>query len=153
MPYPGLLHPEPLPLRRPLLTNTFTGDTQTQFWLSLCGVSGPSCAEGLFEPSDHLWPVRGLIPNVISPLLPSCWGFSFALGRAVSFFGGIQHFPVDSCSAASCNFGVLQEMSAHPSTPTSWSLKNHVDIMNTAAVNTHVQFCDGMHVCFSSIYG
>ena len=107
MPYPGLLHPEPLPLRRPLLTNTFTGDTQTQFWLSLCGVSGPSCAEGLFEPSDHLWPVRGLIPNVISPLLPSCWGFSFALGCAVSFFGGIQHSAVDGCSAASCSFGVL----------------------------------------------
>ena len=32
---------------------------------------------------------------------------SFALGRGVSFFGGIQHFPVDGCSAESCNFGVL----------------------------------------------
>ena len=26
----------------------------------------------------------GLILNVISPLLPSCWGFSFALGHGVS---------------------------------------------------------------------
>ena len=32
------------------------------------------------EPSEHLWWVWGLILNVILPLLPSCWGFSFALG-------------------------------------------------------------------------
>ena len=36
-------------------------------------------------------------------------GFSFALGHGISFFGGIQHSPVDSCSASSCNFGVLAE--------------------------------------------
>ena len=30
----------PCPCGRPLLTHTFSGDTQTQFWLSLCGVSG-----------------------------------------------------------------------------------------------------------------
>ena len=40
-------------------------------------------------------------------LLPSCWGFSFALGCGVSLFGEIQHSAVDDCSAASCNFGVL----------------------------------------------
>ena len=45
--------------------------------------------------------------NVISPLLPSCWGFSFALGCGVSFFGGLQHSLVNGCSASSCNFGVL----------------------------------------------
>jgi len=46
---------------------------------------------------------------VILPLLLSCWGFSFAFGSGVSFsfFGVIQHSPVDGCSAASCNFGVL----------------------------------------------
>ena len=38
MPYPGLLHPEPLLCSSPLLTRTPTGDTQTQFCLSLCGV-------------------------------------------------------------------------------------------------------------------
>jgi len=42
------------------------------------------------------------------PLL-SCWGFSFPLGHGVSFFGGIQHSPVDGCSAACCIFGVLTE--------------------------------------------
>ena len=41
------------------------------------------------------------------PLLPYCWGFSFALRCGLSFFGGIQHSPVDGGSAASCNFGVL----------------------------------------------
>ena len=37
------------------------------------------------------------------------WGFSFALGHTVLFFFfyGIQHSPVDGCSAASCAFGVL----------------------------------------------
>ena len=31
---------------RPLLTCTFTGDTQTQVWLSLCGISGSWYAQG-----------------------------------------------------------------------------------------------------------
>ena len=63
----------------------------------------------LFEPSEHLWWIWGLILNVILPLLSSCWGFSFAPGCEVSFFGGIQHSPADGCSAGSCSFGVLAE--------------------------------------------
>ena len=39
------------------------------------------CTQGLFEPSERLWLVWGLILNVILPLLLSCWGFSFALGH------------------------------------------------------------------------
>ena len=89
---------------RPLLTWTSAGDAQTQFWLGV-------------------WWVWALIPNAISPLLLSCWGFSFALGCGVSFSGGIQPSPVDGCSAASCNFGVLAgAVSTCPSTPPSWSL-------------------------------
>ena len=61
----------PCPCSSPLLTQTATGDTQTQFCLSLCVVSGSWCTQGLFEPSECLWQVRGLILNVISPLLPS----------------------------------------------------------------------------------
>ena len=129
----------------PLLTHTSTGHTETQFCLSLCGVSGSWCTQGLFEPSECLWQVWGLILNMISPFLPSCWGFSlvlgsevsphchlsavqpppqhlpscwgfsFALGCGVSFFGGIQHSPVDSCSAVSCNFGVLAGEDEHTS--------------------------------------
>ena len=46
MPYPSLVHPERLPCGSPLLTRTSTGDIQTQFWLSLCGVSGSWCTQG-----------------------------------------------------------------------------------------------------------
>ena len=88
------------------MTLASAGDTQKQLRLSLCGVSG-SDVQGSFELSQHLWGVWGLIPHAILPLLPSCWGFSFARGCEVSFFCGIQHSPVDGCSAMSCNFGVL----------------------------------------------
>ena len=95
MPYPVDCTQSPCPWGRPLLTRTSTGDTQTQFWLILCRASGSWYAQGLFEPTEGLWWVRGLILNTISPLLLSCWGFSFALGHGVSFFGGIQHSPYD----------------------------------------------------------
>ena len=71
------------PFSTPLLTWTSTGDTQTQFCLSLFGVCVSLCGQGLFEHSEHLWRKWGLILNVSSPLLPSCWGFS-ALGHGVS---------------------------------------------------------------------
>ena len=97
----------PCPYGRPLLTRTSTGDIQI-----LKGTSGsvfvgsPGVHKVLFEPSKRLWCVWDLILNVISPLLPSCWGFSFAPECGLSFFGGIQHSSVDGCSAVSCNFGV-----------------------------------------------
>ena len=84
-----------------------TLNTQRQVWLSLCEVSGSWCTQNLFEPSECFWWLWGLILNMILPLLLSCWGFSFALGHEVSFFGGIQHSFVDGCSAVNCNFGVL----------------------------------------------
>ena len=61
----------------------------------LVGFLGPGVHNVFFEPSKHLWLVWGLILNVISPLLLSCWGFSFGLGHGLSFFGGIQHSPID----------------------------------------------------------
>ena len=66
----------PLPT---LLTRTSTGDTQTQFCLSLCGVSGSWCAQGLFEPSEHLWWV---------------WGNTRPLES--------QNFPLMGCSLQDC---------------------------------------------------
>ena len=111
----GLCHTQdgcsqsPCPCGRPLLTCTFAGDTQTLKGRSGSdSVESPGAHKVLFEPPKHLWWVWVLILNVILPLLPSCWGFSFALGCRVSFFGGIQHSPIDGCSAASCNFGVLR---------------------------------------------
>ena len=58
---------------------------KTQFWLSLCGVYGSWCSEGLFEPSERLWWIRGLMINAISLPLSSFLGFPFALGHGVSF--------------------------------------------------------------------
>ena len=72
-------------------------------------VGSPVAHKVLFEPSELLWQVWGLNLNGVSPLPPSCWGFSFALERGVSVFGEIQHSPVNGPSAASCNFGVLAE--------------------------------------------
>ena len=101
----GLCHTQvcfiqgPCPCGSPLLTHTTTGDTQTQFCLSLCGVPESWCAQSLFEPSEHLWKEWGLILNMNSSLLPSCWGL-FALGRGVSPY---------SCSSANRLTGVSQE--------------------------------------------
>ena len=56
----GLCHTQvccpqnPCPCSSPLLSRTSTGDTQTQFCLCLCGVSGSWCAQGLLEPFEHL---------------------------------------------------------------------------------------------------
>ena len=72
------------PCNSSLLTHKSTGDAQMQFCLSLCGVSGSWCSQRLFKPSERLWQEWGLSLNVNSPLLPSCWGFSFALGCRVS---------------------------------------------------------------------
>ena len=80
---------------------------------SLVEVSALSLSPGVHKiflvPSKQLWWERGLILNVIAPLLLSCCGFSFALGHGVSFCGGFQNYPVNHCSTASCNFGVLTE--------------------------------------------
>ena len=108
MPHPSLLHPEPL--LQSTLTHTSAGDSQTLKGKSgsvSVGSLGPGAHKDLFETSKSLWQVWGLILNTISPLLPSCWGFSFALGHGVSFFGGIQHSLVNAFSAASCSFGDL----------------------------------------------
>ena len=59
--------PSPCPCGSPLLTQTSTGDTQRQFWLSLCGVSGSWCTQGLFALSKGLWWGRGLVLNTILP--------------------------------------------------------------------------------------
>ena len=49
------------------------------------GSLGPAAHKVLFEPSEYLWRVWDLILNMISPLLPSCWSFSFSLAHGVSF--------------------------------------------------------------------
>ena len=69
----GLCHTQvcctqsPCPCGRALLACTSAGDAQTQFWLSPCGVSESWCTQGLFEPSECLWWVWGLILNTSLP--------------------------------------------------------------------------------------
>ena len=84
MPYPSLLHPEPLFLWQSTADIYLHRRCSNTVCLSLCGVPGSWCAQGLFESTEHLWWKWGLIPNVDSPLLPSCWGFSFVLGCGLS---------------------------------------------------------------------
>ena len=84
MPYPGLLHPEPLSLWQ------FTVElylhrrhSNTVLSQSLWGPRVLS-TQGLFEPSEHLCWEWGLILNLNSPLLLSCWDFSIVLRHRVS---------------------------------------------------------------------
>ena len=71
------------PCGRLLPPHTFAGDIKCSSD-TVSGISGSWCAQGLFEPSEHLWREWGLILNANSPLPQSCWGFSFALGHGVS---------------------------------------------------------------------
>ena len=93
----------PCPHCRPLLTRASAGDTQT-LAQSLVGFLGPGAHKVLFETSEHLWWVWGLILNAILPLLLSYWGFSFALGCGVSFFGGIRFSSVQFISVQSLSY-------------------------------------------------
>ena len=108
---PGLLQPEAMSLWQatvdPCLCRRHS-NTQRQVWLSLCVVSGSWWTQGfVWVSSEHLWQVWGLIINAVLSLLQFCWVFSFVLGCHISFFGEIQHIPVNGCSAVSSNFGVL----------------------------------------------
>ena len=115
MPYPGLQHPEPMLLRQAMIDPCLCSTHSNTVLAQSCGVFGYWCTQGLSEPSECLWRVRDLILNVILPLLLSFWGFSFALGCGVSFFGRIQNPPDNRCLAASCNCGVLMGEDVHTS--------------------------------------
>ena len=119
---------------RPLLTHTSTGVTQTLKSRS-GSVGSPDVHKVLLVPSKSLWQVWGLILNMILPILPSCWGFSFALGHGVSVLGGIQHSLVNGCSAVCCNCWVVAGEDEHTSF--------------YSAILCHLYFCNS-GVCLSS---
>ena len=79
---------------------------------SLLGVTAPFVGPGVhkvfFAPLST-WQVCDLILNPIVPLLLSCWGSSFATECGVYLLGGLRHFLVDRCPAASCDFGAPAE--------------------------------------------
>ena len=83
-------------------------------------VRSPGVYKVMFEPSQCLWRVWGLILNAISPLLPSSWDFSFALGR-VSFLVGSNILLLIVVQQCAVILEFLQEkMSTYPSTSLSW---------------------------------
>ena len=113
----------PCPCSRPLLTYTSTGDTQTLKGRSgsdSVGSQGPDAHKLLFDahkmPSEHLWQVWGVILNMISLLLTSCWGFScldmgyiFLVGSNILLSNVVQK------QVVLLEFS-QKRMSAHPST-------------------------------------
>ena len=101
------------PQGRPLLTHASTEDSQTLKGRSgsvYVSSLGSGACKALFEPSKHLWWVGGLILNMILPLLPSYWGFSFALDMGYLFWWDPTFscwWTTNGCSAVSWNFGIL----------------------------------------------
>ena len=98
------------PCCSPLLTHTATEDTQAQFCLGLCEVSGSWSAQGLFEPSGRFWCVWGLILNVILPLLPSCWHSPLPLDMGYLLkFAPASQLPL----ALNCHFNSFKFLSSY----------------------------------------
>ena len=122
MPYSSLLHPaipksaaprSPTPVAVhccPIPSQ----ETLKQFCLSLYGIFGSQCAQGLFEPSEPVCQVWGLILNEISPLLSSCWGFSFVLCSGVHkflFVAPKSLFPQSCVNSGSSIVGLMETSS------------------------------------------
>ena len=72
-PVPAANHCPPVPTQEMLKYSSISDSV---------GFLGPG-VHSLFEPSEHLWHEWGLILNANLLLLPSCWGFSYAIGCEV----------------------------------------------------------------------
>ena len=124
----GLCHTQgcctqsPWPCGSPLLTRTSAGDSQTLKGRSgSVSVGSPGSHKALSEPSEHLWWVWGSILNAVSPLLLSCWCFSFALGCGIFFLVGSNILLPTIVQQRGVSLEFSQEkMSACPSTPPSF---------------------------------
>ena len=111
----------PCPGGRPLLNCTSAGDTQTlKGRPDSVSVGFPGVQNGLFEPSQRLWQVWGLILYAILPLLSFCWGFSFALdvGYILMVWSNILLSMVVQQRVVILEF-LPEKMSTHPFTLTS----------------------------------
>ena len=102
---------------RPLLTHTSTGDTQTlKIRSASVSVGSPGVCKVLLEPS-----VWGLILNVISSLLPSCWASPFLWAWGAFFFlvgSNILLLMIVPQQVVILEFS-QETMSKHPCTPPS----------------------------------
>ena len=92
---------------RPLLTPASTEDTQIP--RGRCG--SVSVGSWVLLLTRFCWALQtslaGMGFDSNRDFAPPTFLLSFALGHGISFFGGIQHSPVNGCSTVSCNFGVL----------------------------------------------
>ena len=86
MPYPGLLHPESMPLQPAMADPYLHRKHPFNSRSDSVSLYYPGAHRVLFVLSKRLWWVWSLIVNAILPLLPSLWGFSFTLGSGLSFF-------------------------------------------------------------------
>ena len=68
----------PCPRGRSLLTLASAGNTQILKGRLAQSLVGPGGHRILLASAEHLWQVWDLILNATVPLLPSCWGSSFA---------------------------------------------------------------------------
>ena len=117
----GLCHTQvcciqsPCPCGRPLLTHTSAGDNQTLKGRSgSVSVGSPGVHRSCLSPRVSLAGIGFdsncdfAPPTIILGLLFCPWTWDI-------FFSGIQHPPVDGCSAASCYSGVLTGEDEHTS--------------------------------------
>ena len=123
----GLCHTQvcctqsPCPCGRPLLTCTSTKDVQTLKDKSgSVSVGSPDVHKVLFEPSEHLWQVWGLILNATSPLLPSSGASPLPFDMGCLFLRGSHILLLMVVQQLAVILESLQKkMSAYPSTPPS----------------------------------
>ena len=80
----------------PRLGSLTWGSEPSQQWENFFGII-------VLQFVDHRY---GILFIMFVSLLLSCCSFFSVFGR-LSFFGRFQHPPVDGCSTASCDFGVL----------------------------------------------
>ena len=91
------------------MTRTSTEDTQIlKGRTGSVSVGPPDSHKGLFEPSEHLWQVQGLILNVIPSPRPHRRAGASPLPLDMGYlFWWEPTFSIDGCSPENCNFGVL----------------------------------------------
>ena len=138
MPYPGLLHPEPCPCGRPLLTRKSieilrrsSGSVSVGFWVLICNkvcLSPPSVFGGYwvwfwmwFHPSYHL---------VWASPLPFDVGYLFLVGSNIFLSMVVQQRVVILkflYSKVILEF-FQERRNTHPSNPPSWNLSGSMKL-------------------------
>ena len=120
MPYPGLLHPEPLPLWQATAASYLHRRQTLKGRSDSVSMGSPGVHKVLFEPSEHLWQVWGLILNATSPLLPSSGASPLPLDMGCLFLRGSHILLLMVVQQLAVILESLQKkMSAYPSTPPS----------------------------------